>query len=100
MCVCVVVFSMCVFVVCIFSPPSKFVAPDCLPHGLSCDPDAVCRRRIPKGQEWGGNPAQFVRDLSKAELNHKEAEAEEAAEAYLTHGEEFLPVGFSYVQVR
>ncbi len=51
-------------------------------------------------QEWAGNPAVFVRDLSKEELNHREAEAEELADVAKDHAEEFLPVGNVYRKVR
>ncbi len=51
-------------------------------------------------QEWSGNPAAFVRDLSKEELNHREAEAEDLADAAKEHAEQFLPVGNVYRNVR
>lgn len=50
-------------------------------------------------QEWSGNPAAFVRDLSKEELNHREAEAEDLADAAKEHAEQFLPVGNVYRNV-
>jgi hypothetical protein len=56
-------------------------------------------RRVPKGQEWGGNPIAFVRDLSKEELGHREAEAEELSDAAAEHSSQFLPVGTVYRDV-
>jgi gamma-carbonic anhydrase len=56
-------------------------------------------RRVPKGQEWGGNPIAFIRDLSKEELGHREAEAEELSDAAAEHSLQFLPVGNVYRDV-
>ncbi len=51
-------------------------------------------------QLWGGNPAVFVRDLTKAELAHMQHDAEEAAEAAVAHADEFLPESSVYLHVR
>ena len=53
-------------------------------------------RRIPEGQLWGGNPAVFVRDLSKTEKAEAEGHAEEVAAAAGAHAEEFLPYTTAY----
>lgn len=54
-------------------------------------------RRIPAGQVWGGNPAVYVRDLTKAELAGVQAHAEETAEAAKEHAYEFLPANTAYM---
>ena len=48
-------------------------------------------RRIPAGQLWEGNPAAFVRDLTKTELASAEGHANEAADLAAAHADEFLP---------
>lgn len=53
-------------------------------------------RRIPHGQVWAGNPAVFVRNLTKAEMAAIEQEAEEMADLAAEHAHEFLPVGNVY----
>lgn len=54
-------------------------------------------RRIPAGQLWAGNPAAYVRDLSKAELAEAEGHAEEAADVAAEHAHEFLPQSAVYL---
>jgi len=54
-------------------------------------------KRIPKGQLWGGNPAVFVRNLTKDELNHMQVNGEETALAADAHADEFLPYGSVYL---
>jgi carbonic anhydrase/acetyltransferase-like protein (isoleucine patch superfamily) len=53
-------------------------------------------RRIPAGQLWAGNPAVYVRDLSKTEVAEAEGHAEEIAESATEHAHEFLPSGSAY----
>lgn len=53
-------------------------------------------RRIPKGQVWAGNPAVFVRDVSKDEMAAMEMEAEAHATLAEEHAHEFLPEGSAY----
>ena len=48
-------------------------------------------RRVPAGQLWAGNPAVFVRDLSKAELANAEGAAEAAAENAAMHAAAYPP---------
>ncbi len=48
-------------------------------------------RRIPAGQLWEGNPAVFVRDLTKTELAEAEGHAGEVADLAAQHAGEFLP---------
>ena len=54
------------------------------------------RRRIPARQLWAGNPAAFVRDLSKAELAEAAAHAEDEADVAAEHAREFLPQSTVY----
>ena len=54
-------------------------------------------RRVPKGQLWAGNPAVFVRALSKEEMAALEAEEEERADLGTEHSHEFLPQGSAYL---
>ena len=53
-------------------------------------------RRIPAGQLWEGNPAVYVRDLTKTELAEAEGHANEAAELASVHSDEFLPYTTAY----
>ena len=53
-------------------------------------------RRIPARQLWAGNPAAFVRDLSKAELAEAAAHAEDEADVAADHAREFLPQSTVY----
>lgn len=55
-------------------------------------------RRVPAGQVWAGNPAQYVRDVSKTEIASAEAHAEEVADNAAQHAHEFLPHGSAYLQ--
>jgi len=48
-------------------------------------------RRVPAGQLWAGNPAVFVRELSKAELAAAEGAAEREAETAALHAAAFPP---------
>ena len=48
-------------------------------------------RRIPGGQLWAGNPAQFVRNLTKEEMAALEVDAEAASGLADEHSAEFLP---------
>ena len=55
-------------------------------------------RRIPAAQLWAGNPAAFVRDLTKAEVAEAEGHAEEVARDAAAHADEFLPYTTAYRQ--
>ncbi len=55
-------------------------------------------RRIPGGQLWEGNPAAFVRDLTKAELGEAEGAASALAAAAGEHADQFLPWTTAYQQ--
>lgn len=48
-------------------------------------------RRIPGGQLWAGNPAEFVRNLTKEEMAALEIDAEAASSLADEHAAEFLP---------
>jgi gamma-carbonic anhydrase len=48
-------------------------------------------RRIPGGQLWAGNPAKFVRNLSKEEMAALEMDAEVLSALAEDHSHEFLP---------
>ena len=47
---------------------------------------------------WGGNPAVFVRDVTKGELAHVEAAAVEISATAAEHAYEFLPASTAYQQ--
>lgn len=53
-------------------------------------------RRIPAGQLWAGNPAVFVRNLTKTELAEASHHAEDMAEQAQEHAHEFLPFSAVY----
>jgi carbonic anhydrase/acetyltransferase-like protein (isoleucine patch superfamily) len=53
-------------------------------------------RRIPAGQLWGGNPAVYIRDLTKAELAGAEGAATDLSELAKEHAYEFLPQNTAY----
>jgi len=53
-------------------------------------------RRIPAGQLWGGNPAVFVRDLSKAEIAEAEGAAKDISALADEHAYQFLPYTTAY----
>lgn len=53
-------------------------------------------RRIPAGQLWEGNPAVFVRDLTKQELAGAEANATAVADLAAEHAAEFMPFTTAY----
>ena len=55
-------------------------------------------RRIPAGQLWEGNPAVFVRDLTKQELSEAPGHAAEISELAKEHANEFLPYTTAYAQ--
>ncbi|CAE7917869.1 GAMMACA1 [Symbiodinium sp. KB8] len=55
-------------------------------------------RRVPKGQLWGGNPAVFVRNLTKTEMAHHAVDAEAGADLAAEHKAEFLPANTAYLQ--
>lgn len=54
-------------------------------------------RRIPAGQLWAGNPAVFVRDLTKGELAEIDGHADEAADNAAHHAREFMPHSEAYL---
>lgn len=53
-------------------------------------------QRVPTGQLWTGNPAQFVRNLTPEEMASFDVNAEACAEAAEEHADTFLPVGQAY----
>ena len=53
-------------------------------------------RRIPSGQVWAGNPARYVRDLSKDEKMAIAPLAASILPAIDAHKEEFLPETMAY----
>eukprot|EP00238_Polyblepharides_amylifera_P014099 CAMPEP_0196579774 /NCGR_PEP_ID=MMETSP1081-20130531/24688_1 /TAXON_ID=36882 /ORGANISM="Pyramimonas amylifera, Strain CCMP720" /LENGTH=210 /DNA_ID=CAMNT_0041899457 /DNA_START=169 /DNA_END=801 /DNA_ORIENTATION=+ len=56
-------------------------------------------RLIPSGQLWGGNPAQYRRDLSHEEIDAITEHAEQCATLQKDHkGEFFLPYSFAYLE--
>lgn len=56
-------------------------------------------QRIPSGQRWGGNPAKFVADLTPSERESIKGKALKVHEVAKEHLIEFLPYGFTYVQL-
>lgn len=55
--------------------------------------------RIPSGQKWGGNPATYIADLSPDEKESIKGKATQIHELAKEHLIEFLPYGYSYVQL-
>jgi len=55
-------------------------------------------RRIPAGQLWAGNPAVYVRDLSKEEIAVAEAHVKDVAALAADHAYQFLPYSTAYAQ--
>jgi len=55
--------------------------------------------RIPSGQRWGGNPAQFVEELDEEAKGHIQSHAEATALQAAEHIVEFLPIGNTYVHL-
>lgn len=56
-------------------------------------------QRIPSGQKWGGNPAQFVADLTLEEKESIQGTALKVHEQAKEHLVEFLPVGNTYLHL-
>lgn len=56
-------------------------------------------QRIPSGQKWGGNPAQYVADLTPEELQKAKKQALQIHELARQHQLEFLPYGYSHVHM-
>lgn len=55
--------------------------------------------KIPSGQKWGGNPAQFIEDLDDEAKGHIQSHAEKTATQAAEHIVEFLPIGNTYVHL-
>lgn len=55
--------------------------------------------RIPSGQKWGGNPAQYIADLTEDELGSIQTKAEKIHIQAKEHLLEFLPYGHTYVHL-
>ena len=55
--------------------------------------------RIPSGQKWGGNPAQYIADLSADEKASIQDKAEKIHQQAAEHLLEFLPVGNTYLHL-
>jgi carbonic anhydrase/acetyltransferase-like protein (isoleucine patch superfamily) len=58
---------------------------------------AYCK--IPSGERWAGNPAQFVEKLDEEALDHIKHKAEKTAILAQEHIVEFLPIGNTYVHL-
>lgn len=56
-------------------------------------------QRIVSGQKWGGNPATYVADLTLEEKEAIKSKALKVHELAKEHAVEFLPYGYSYVQL-
>lgn len=55
--------------------------------------------RIPSGQKWGGSPAKFIANLDPNELGSIKKTSLEVQDRAKEHLTEFLPVGYTYVQL-
>jgi carbonic anhydrase/acetyltransferase-like protein (isoleucine patch superfamily) len=55
--------------------------------------------KIPSGQRWAGNPAQFVEDLDEEAKGHIQSHAEKIGLQAAEHLVEFLPIGNTYVHL-
>jgi len=55
--------------------------------------------RIPSGQKWGGNPAEYIADLTANEEEEIKAMSTEIHQRAKEHLLEFLPVGNTYVHL-
>jgi gamma-carbonic anhydrase len=56
-------------------------------------------QRIPAGQRWGGNPAQFISNVTYEEMDAFKNKALHVHEMAKDHIVEFLPHGFSYIHL-
>ena len=52
--------------------------------------------RVPAGEVYGGNPAVFVRKLSKEQIEENEVAAEAISDLAAKHMDEFLPYDTNY----
>lgn len=55
--------------------------------------------RIPSGERWGGNPAQFIEKIDGGVKEEIKSTAEGVAEQAAEHILEFLPYGNSYLHL-
>jgi len=55
--------------------------------------------RIPSGQRWGGNPAQFIEDLDDEAKDGIKSKAESIQKQSIEHILEFLPYGNGYLHL-
>ena len=55
--------------------------------------------RIPSGQKWGGNPAEYIADLTANEEEEIKTMSTEIHQRAKEHLLEFLPVGNTYVHL-
>ncbi|KAK9820146.1 hypothetical protein WJX72_006656 [[Myrmecia] bisecta] len=55
-------------------------------------------RLVPSGQLWAGNPARYVRDLTKDEKAEIATVANNMFRVASDHSSEFLPSNFAYVE--
>jgi carbonic anhydrase/acetyltransferase-like protein (isoleucine patch superfamily) len=55
-------------------------------------------KRVPAGQLWAGNPAQFVRDLTEDEQEGFKKQAESYSALAAEHASEFPEFGTAYLQ--
>lgn len=70
-------------------------------HHTMLEPGSVVvpYQRIPSGQKWGGNPAQYISDLTVIEKETIQPTAERVFVKAQEHLAEFLPIGYSYVHL-
>lgn len=70
-------------------------------HHVVLEPGTVVLpyQRIPTGTKYGGNPATYIADLTNEEKEAIQAKSVKIHELAKEHLVEFLPYGFSYVQL-
>lgn len=71
-----------------------------LERGCAIGPNSVVPpgRIIPSGQLWAGNPVEYVRDLSKGEIQNIIHTTRQNYTKLMNHKYEFLPYNSAYLQ--
>jgi carbonic anhydrase/acetyltransferase-like protein (isoleucine patch superfamily) len=71
-----------------------------LEKGCAIGPNSVVPpgRIIPSGQLWAGNPVEYVRDLTKAEIQNNSHYIRQMISIAVEHEYEFLPYNSAYLQ--
>jgi len=71
-----------------------------LERGCAIGPNSVVPpgRIIPSGQLWAGNPVEYVRDLTKGEIQNNSHHIRQLVSIAIEHEYEFLPYNSAYLQ--